>query len=459
VDDKIRLSREDLFTPEIDNVVAQQEALARAMPAPEPASTWRRIMLSSMFFLALAGALGGCIGWLILEPFLNEAVVIHGTIKEIELPTFIEGEGRQLLVKDFFVYVDDEYTRISGAGAYGELEEGGPGISSYNDLEPGMPVTATCIIFDPEQDALLATRLVVHELSAEEESATPPNLRSQTIASFLSGVLLFAIVGTCIAGLIAAADGFVSRNLKRGLLSGACGIGIAAAGGLILLCPGGMVFGLTGELAIMASDGPDINGLGLMILVVGRALTWGILGLTVGLGQGVALRSKKLFLNGLLGGMLGGLLGGMFFDPIDKLMTVLEADIGGQAIISRGVGFSLIGLSAGLMIGLVEHLAKDAWLLMRGGPLAGKEFVIYKSPTTIGSSPKCEIYLFKDAEVEPQHALIIKVGNRHEIEDLGSPAGTYVNGQKIKRQILQNGDQIVIGQTALEFAERARGQA
>jgi hypothetical protein len=450
--DKIRLTRDDLFTTEVDTVVAQQEALLKAMPAIEPTSTWRKILLSSMFFLTVAGTLGGCLGWLLIEPFMNESVEVYASIDSIELPTMFEGSGQELHAQGFVIYVDDEVTRISGEGPY-------QGIAKTDSLAPEMPIFAICMVGSAEHRALVATRLVVRELTEEEEAAPPPDL-SLSVSGFLIDFFAFAIIGACIAGCIAAADGLVSRNLSRGVLSCVCGIGIALVGGLIGNIPGGMVFRVATSLVSMTAEGMwtsgSLSGLPMMIMVIGRSLTWGILGLTVGLGQGVALRSKKLFLNGLLGGMLGGLIGGMFFDPICKLFE--NTDLSGQAVISRGFGFSVIGLSAGLMIGLVEHLAKDAWLLMRGGPLAGKEFIIYKSPTAIGSSPKCEIYLFKDADVEPRHALLVKVGNRHEIEDLKTPSGTYVNGQKIQRQILKSGDQIVIGKTALEFSERTRAE-
>ena len=61
---------------------------------------------------------------------------------------------------------------------------------------------------------------------------------------------------------------------------------------------------------------------------------------------------------------------------------------------------------SGLFVGLVESLTKDAWLLMIVGPLKGKQFIVYKNPTRIGSSPKCEIYLFKDPAIDPFHATI-----------------------------------------------------
>jgi len=88
---------------------------------------------------------------------------------------------------------------------------------------------------------------------------------------------------------------------------------------------------------------------------------------------------------------------------------------------------------------------------MRKGPLAGKQFIMFKDTTILGSSPKAEIYLFKDDAIEPKHAVIYNRGGRFEIEDCGTPDGTYVNGVAVKRTYLKPGDQIVLGKTVLEF--------
>ena len=122
-----------------------------------------------------------------------------------------------------------------------------------------------------------------------------------------------------------------------------------------------------------------------------------------------------------------------------------------RATVSRGVGFTIIGLSVGLFVGLVEGWTKTAWLLMRAGPLAGKQFVLFRDTTVLGSSPKAEVYLFKDEAIEPRHALIYNRGGRFEIEDCNSRDGTYVNGVPIRRQVLNHGDQVVLGKTVLEF--------
>ena len=452
--DKIRITQDDLYSKAVETIVAEQEALARAMPASRPTPRWRRILFSSLFFLAAAGLLGGLIGWMIIEPFIKESITVYGLIEDIQLPTLGEAEGRELHVRGLRVFVDDRVTRVNGENEYATVK-------SVNDLKTGQPVRIEAMTMDPRQRIFIGTRVRVQPIPPGRDTEPLPDMDDLATSKLVSSIFAFAIVGTCIAGLIAAADGFMSRNLRRGLLAGACGTGLAAAGGLLGLIPGGLVFALFTNLATQAAGegmwtSDTVTGMPLLLIVVGRSLTWGILGLTVGLGQGVAMRSKKLVVNGLLGGMLGGLLGGLFFEPIIKLFA--NTDLSGQALVSRAFGFSIIGLSAGFMIGLVEHLSKDAWLLMRAGPLAGKQFIIYKNPTTLGSSPKCEVYLFKDPDVEPRHALVRKVGTRHEIEDLDTPAGTLINGRRVRRQMLGDGDQIMIGKTILEYAERSKSE-
>ena len=106
----------------------------------------------------------------------------------------------------------------------------------------------------------------------------------------------------------------------------------------------------------------------------------------------------------------------------------------------------------GLCVGLVEGWTKTAWLMMRKGPLAGKQFILFKDTTILGSSPKADVYLFKDDAIEPRHAVIINRGGRFDIEDMNTPDGTYVNGIPIKTHTLVEGDQIVLGKTLLEFS-------
>jgi hypothetical protein len=91
----------------------------------------------------------------------------------------------------------------------------------------------------------------------------------------------------------------------------------------------------------------------------------------------------------VIGGALGGALGGLFFDPIDRFFVSRFAGAGA----SRLAGLLAVGLMIGLFVALVERLARDAWLRVRTGPLAGKSFILYKTPTRIGNSPESDVYL------------------------------------------------------------------
>ena len=264
--------------------------------------------------------------------------------------------------------------------------------------------------------------------------------------------LLFPIVAASIGMFLGAAEGIMCRNAQRAAICAAVGLGVGFVGGLVSIFVASFMFIITTAIALQFSrkPGPDgaPTGLGFLFFMMGRASAWALAAAPAGIGQGIALREPKVLLNGLLGGVLGGLLGGMAFDPLSKLFV--SAD--GEAWLSRGVGLTLIGLMVGLFVGMVEQWTKSAWLLMKAGPLAGKQFVVFRNPTVLGSAPKADVYLFKDGAIEPRHALIHDRGGRFEIEDMNTADGTYVNGVPISRQILKSGDQIVLGKTVLEFA-------
>ena len=266
--------------------------------------------------------------------------------------------------------------------------------------------------------------------------------------------LLFPTTAALVGLFLGAAEGFMCRNTRRAVVSGAVGLGVGFAGGLILLIPVGLLFSLMQVVAVQVgkplAPGQMPVGMTLLIVMMGRAAAWAIISIPAGLGQGIALRERKIVFNGILGGALGGLIGGLLFDPIAFVFITPD----GQAMVSRAIGLTIVGLMVGLFVGLVEGWTKTAWLLMRKGPLAGKQFVLFKDTTVLGSSPKAEIYLFKDEAIEPRHAIIHNRGGRFELEDCQSPDGTYVNGIPIKKHLLQNGDQIVMGKTVLEFTLR-----
>ena len=57
--------------------------------------------------------------------------------------------------------------------------------------------------------------------------------------------------------------------------------------------------------------------------------------------------------------------------------------------------------------------------------------------------------------VSSHHAKILTILNDSFIEDLGSTNGTFINGQKINKHALQNGETIVIGKHTLTYVNDA----
>lgn len=84
------------------------------------------------------------------------------------------------------------------------------------------------------------------------------------------------------------------------------------------------------------------------------------------------------------------------------------------------------------------------------GPLAGKIFYITQNVTNIGALEDNQIVIV-DGSVSKKHASIRIEDLKYEISDLGSTNGVYVNGRKVLKQYLKDGDEIKLGTTTMAF--------
>jgi pSer/pThr/pTyr-binding forkhead associated (FHA) protein len=92
-----------------------------------------------------------------------------------------------------------------------------------------------------------------------------------------------------------------------------------------------------------------------------------------------------------------------------------------------------------------------ATLVVRQGSQAGMSFPVSGNQVLIGREEGLDIIL-QDPEASRRHTRISWQGGQFVIEDLGSTNGTFVNGVQITTpQVLNPGDSIGIGQTALVF--------
>ena len=79
-----------------------------------------------------------------------------------------------------------------------------------------------------------------------------------------------------------------------------------------------------------------------------------------------------------------------------------------------------------------------------------REIPLDKERIMIGRKPTNEIQI-ENLAVSGEHACIVTILNDSFLEDLGSTNGTLVNGNSIKKHILQNNDVIEIGKYKLKY--------
>ncbi len=245
-------------------------------------------------------------------------------------------------------------------------------------------------------------------------------------------VVILMTVGISIAESIV--ERAPQKALVRGLLSLALGIPL----GFIFYAIANLAFTFGLELV---GDDPANPATWLV-----RSLGWAVFGVCGGLIYGIVGRSAKKCGYGVLGGMLGAAIGGLIFDPIGFVF--------GSGAVSRLVGISIVGLATGAAVGLVESALKERWLKVVGGPLAGKQFILYRPRTVIGSLQKSDIYLFKDPQIAPQHAVIELAGGQPALCSALAPV--LVNGRPASQAALRDNDQIQIGGYLFAFHEKSR---
>src|SRR5262245_31161702 len=191
----LRLSRDDLFSPQVEEFLEEQEALRRPVPEVSQQPLLIRVIYSSYFYLSIAGAVGALCSWAVLEPFFSENAIAE---REFNLANF----------------------------------------------------------------------------------------------------LLFPTVAAGIGLFLGAVEGIMCRNPLRALTSAVVGLGVGFGLGLISIFIAGIIFVIMSAIAIQfwknPQEGKMPTGYALLILMMGRAAAWAVAAIPAGIGQGIALREKKV---------------------------------------------------------------------------------------------------------------------------------------------------------------------
>lgn len=380
-DGVIRISKEDVSSAHVDDMLKRQMSM-RGDPGVtrDHSHAW---YYQNWFILGVVGMLGAIAAWAIIEPIFADYLYVQGRLTAVSdsviLPrhhpsydgeeadsaersvgsVVVNGETILLLPETKAINADKSVSLLDPA-TLKEGSEAGFYVKYHEKYDQHFALAGFVVTAPPP-------------LPPNQPKRTLHQLESRSTAA---GLLLFPLVAGFIGLFIGAADGLVCRLTRRALLCGAIGLFVGVVGGFVFSLVANIVYSPLSQFALKLSDAGDgLSPMGFGIQVIGRSLAWCLAGAAMGLGQGIALRSKRLLLYGFIGGVVGGLLGGLLFDPIDLILLGPDKP---SAAWSRLIGLAVIGLSVGVMIGVVELLARDAWLRMTQGPLTGKEFLIFK---------------------------------------------------------------------------------
>lgn len=94
-------------------------------------------------------------------------------------------------------------------------------------------------------------------------------------------------------------------------------------------------------------------------------------------------------------------------------------------------------------------------ILSIGGDIL-QEIQLAKPRTTIGRRPGNDIRL-ENLAVSGEHAVVVQTADGYVIEDAGSTNGTEVNGERVEKRTLKDGDVIQIGKYHLKFIAARSG--
>lgn len=457
-DDLIVITRDEANSAHVDDLLKRQMSLrGESGVTAEPAKRW---YYRNWLLFMIVGALAGLAAALLIARSFDDYLYTQGPIEAMneEQPLgareagFATNEDNALGLG--WVRVRGQQIWLSPSAR--EVQNGrAKGFIDREKLRVGQEAG----VYTKYYSSLRGNLAIAHYLAPNPVKPAPARalepLADQSSRNTTASFLVFSIVAGMIGLAIGAADGVVCRLPRRALLGGLVGLLVGFVGGLLSGVIANVIYIPLSHLAQeqMSTSSEAAHAFGFLLQMIARMFAWTLAGMAMGLGQGIALRSRRLLGYGFLGGLIGGLLGGLLFDPLD-MVIIGDSSIG--AGWSRMVGFVVIGAAVGAMIGLVELLSRDAWLRMTEGPLAGKEFLIFRDVMNIGASPRSEIYLFNDSRVAPTHASLRTLGDEIEITASDRVHPLLVNNNAIRTARLRHGDRITIGATSFVFEQRQR---
>lgn len=92
-----------------------------------------------------------------------------------------------------------------------------------------------------------------------------------------------------------------------------------------------------------------------------------------------------------------------------------------------------------------------AWLVVQGGPYAGKQFGLVDGRNIIGRDGTRSDFILDDDLISGQHAQVRFENGQFVMYDLASTNHTFVNNRQVQRQPLMDNDVVRLGNTQIVF--------
>lgn len=260
-------------------------------------------------------------------------------------------------------------------------------------------------------------------------------------------VVTVALCGALIGGGLNFLAGLATGQLVQALPRLAVGLGLGFVSGIIGSLLGNLFFKINTKVlgSLVGPSNPIPGFLGLMV-------GWTIMGLCIGVVEGIYDLNWRKIRNGMVGGAVGGFLGGMLFGPFTWIL--------GSPMSSRAVALVILGMCIGLSIGLAQVILREAWITVEDGFRPGRQLMLGQRETFLGTSEKANLIFiaFGARGVEPLHVCIERLPDgTYAVRDNGSRSGTLVNEQPLQGAApLRNGDVIQFGVNKVRFNERYR---
>jgi hypothetical protein len=257
-----------------------------------------------------------------------------------------------------------------------------------------------------------------------------------------------------VALFLVAADAGLSRSIQKlgRYLLIAIPVALVTSFGLGYIASNyysGAVKGIYTEIQERIASGEVTNESQAVATLLGLMhMPRGLAWALLGLAAGIAVGITALSIKRVLITAAGGLVGGFIGGFLFDYFQ-------GEAI-AQISGLVITGGAVGLAVSLLEQVTKSSWLEIVKGGMAGKQFILYQNSITLGSSPSANITLIKDNAIPPIAALIKKFGNNVTISSAAPGVAISVDGVSAFEHRLKEGSLIVLGGTEVRFRERSK---